>query len=99
MLQEGAPSPVPIPANSSVNPWAIGLTTKTLTSAKAADVDRARALRFLTHFVGDLHQPLHAAELFSAQFPDGDVGGNGVWRVLGNSRVCTCQRTKKQQLM
>eukprot|EP01060_Flectonema_neradi_P039431 TRINITY_DN867_c1_g1_i1.p1 TRINITY_DN867_c1_g1~~TRINITY_DN867_c1_g1_i1.p1 ORF type:complete len:303 (+),score=58.63 TRINITY_DN867_c1_g1_i1:51-911(+) len=30
------------------------------------------------HFVGDSHQPLHCAELFSSQFPppEGDLGGN-----------------------
>lgn len=33
-------------------------------------------LRFLVHFVGDLHQPLHAATMYSAEFPDGDLGGN-----------------------
>ena len=32
--------------------------------------DRLMALAFLVHFVGDLHQPLHAAE------HDGDQGGN-----------------------
>lgn len=33
--------------------------------------DRAEALRFLVHFVGDIHQPLHAS-------PVGDRGGNDV---------------------
>lgn len=33
-------------------------------------------MRFLVHFVGDVHQPLHAAELYSSQFPQGDRGGN-----------------------
>ncbi len=31
--------------------------------------DRVQALRFLVHMVGDIHQPLHAAD-------DGDLGGN-----------------------
>jgi S1/P1 Nuclease len=31
--------------------------------------DRAQALRFLVHMIGDIHQPLHAAD-------DGDLGGN-----------------------
>jgi hypothetical protein len=67
---------VPIPANSSVVPWAIGLTAATLGNSASADVDRARALRFLVHFAGDVHQPLHAAEMYSADFPEGDLGGN-----------------------
>jgi hypothetical protein len=33
---------------------------------------RLEALAFLTHFVGDIHQPLHAAD------KDGDAGGNAV---------------------
>ncbi len=38
-------------------------------------VARAKALCWLFHLVGDAHQPLHAAKLFSAKFPDGDRGG------------------------
>src|SRR6185312_15835778 len=33
------------------------------------DADRAEALRYLIHFVGDAHQPLHAMD-------DSDQGGN-----------------------
>jgi len=42
-----------------------------LRSAHANPKDRADALRFLIHFVGDLHQPLHAAT-------NNDEGGNCV---------------------
>jgi hypothetical protein len=35
----------------------------------ASPLDRAEALRFLIHFMGDLHQPLHVAD-------DNDRGGN-----------------------
>jgi hypothetical protein len=28
------------------------------------------------HLCGDIHQPLHACELFSPEFPGGDQGGN-----------------------
>lgn len=34
------------------------------------------ALANLVHFYGDIHQPLHVTELFNAQFPTGDLGGN-----------------------
>jgi hypothetical protein len=40
------------------------------------DEKKAVALCWLVHTVGDIHQPLHATTLFSAQFPDGDQGGN-----------------------
>jgi hypothetical protein len=31
---------------------------------------------FVVHLVGDFHQPLHTAALFSERFPAGDGGGN-----------------------
>lgn len=37
---------------------------------------RAQALRFIIHFVGDIHQPLHCVSRFSSALPDGDRGGN-----------------------
>jgi hypothetical protein len=39
---------------------------------------RAVTLCWLLHLVGDIHQPLHAAQLYSDQFPppEGDRGGN-----------------------
>lgn len=33
-------------------------------------------LRSFIHFIGDSHQPLHSATLFSNEFKTGDVGGN-----------------------
>jgi len=38
--------------------------------------EKSTALRFLTHIIGDVHQPLHSAALFNDQFPNGDEGGN-----------------------
>jgi hypothetical protein len=43
--------------------------------ALAPPSDRAVALCWIFHLVGDIHQPLHNAQLFSARFPDGDRGG------------------------
>ena len=40
------------------------------------DNARAQALRFIIHFVGDIHQPLHCSTRVSAAMPDGDRGGN-----------------------
>lgn len=42
-------------------------------SASAAD--RAVALCWVAHLVGDVHQPLHTTSLFTTQFPRGDRGG------------------------
>lgn len=40
------------------------------------DVERAKALRFIIHFVGDIHQPLHCASRVTQARPEGDKGGN-----------------------
>jgi hypothetical protein len=44
---------------------------------------RAIALCWVLHLVGDIHQPLHAASLFTKDSPTGDHGGNAFfvrWR-------------------
>ena len=48
----------------------------TLKSSDSSDKEKAQALRFLIHFVGDIHQPLHCATRVTEQNPDGDRGGN-----------------------
>jgi hypothetical protein len=40
--------------------------------------DRAKALCWVLHLVGDIHQPLHDASLYSARYPNGDRGGNAI---------------------
>ena len=45
--------------------------TAVLGNASASTADRLRALKFVVHFVGDIHQPLHTAD-------DDDHGGNTV---------------------
>jgi hypothetical protein len=49
----------------------IGNDRRVLADRRAAPAVRAEALRFLVHFVGDIHQPLHAVD-------DDDKGGNAV---------------------
>src|SRR5262245_44341324 len=36
------------------------------------------ALAWLFHLVGDIHQPLHTAQLFTVEYPKGDRGGNEI---------------------
>lgn len=38
--------------------------------------EKAFAVANLLHFIGDIHQPLHATELYDSTFPQGDHGGN-----------------------
>jgi hypothetical protein len=33
-------------------------------------------MRYVLHVVGDLHQPLHSAQMFNITYPNGDAGGN-----------------------
>ena len=69
---DGTPLPAPEPDNivkaleDNVN------ILKTSTDKNA----QAQALRFIIHFVGDIHQPLHCATRVDSAHPDGDRGGN-----------------------
>ena len=49
--------------------------TAVLDSTNAPAPDRAVALCWVEHLIGDVHQPLHDSSLFSPQFPKGDKGG------------------------
>jgi hypothetical protein len=50
--------------------------TEVLRDKKKPNLERADALRYLIHFVGDVHQPLHTSTRDSVEFPKGDRGGN-----------------------
>lgn len=56
--------------------WAIDRFEKILKDRSKSDLARADALRYLIHFVGDVHQPLHTSAHDSDRFPRGDRGGN-----------------------
>lgn len=56
--------------------WAIHKFEGVLADRSKPDAERADALRFVLHFVGDIHQPLHATARDTAEHPDGDKGGN-----------------------
>jgi hypothetical protein len=78
-----SPPPAAPPAPNDMNvAWAITEAQSTVYGKKSTLLDKSRQLRFIVHFVGDVHQPLHAASYFSAQFPTGDAGGNA-WPVAG----------------
>jgi hypothetical protein len=56
--------------------WAIERFTRVVGDRSKSDAERLDALRFLNHFVGDIHQPLHATALETDELPNGDRGGN-----------------------
>jgi len=47
--------------------------------AGAPEAERAIALCWVMHIVGDMHQPLHAAMWMSWRFPITDAGGQWAW--------------------
>jgi len=53
---------------------------RVLSNARASRADRMEALRFLIHFVGDVHQPLHVAD-------NRDKGGNARILFLKGART------------
>jgi hypothetical protein len=59
---------------------ALELAMKQLRAAETSEADRAVAVCWLSHLVGDLHQPLHGTALISTSPPfdppHGDLGGN-----------------------
>ncbi|MEP7076200.1 MAG: S1/P1 nuclease [Acidobacteriota bacterium] len=42
----------------------------------ASDADKAIAIAWLEHLIGDMHQPLHASSRTTSSNPKGDQGGN-----------------------
>lgn len=64
--------------------WAIEHFSAILKDSANTPQERAEALRYLIHFVGDIHQPLHATTRESDEHPDGDRGGNDFKIVPGD---------------
>lgn len=54
----------------------IGEESRLLSNLSASAAERAVALCWIEHLIGDIHQPLHDSSLFSPLFPKGDKGGN-----------------------
>lgn len=72
------PYNIALPTMPEVNVvWAIKEAQAVLSSDSARPIEQARQLGFLTHFVGDLHQPLHSTSYYRQEVPGGDAGGNG----------------------
>jgi hypothetical protein len=51
---------------------ALRLNAHMLANPESPPSERARALGWVMHIVGDLHQPMHVSDLFSADFPNGN---------------------------
>jgi hypothetical protein len=58
--------------------WALSNALVELADSRLPAADRAVSLCWVSHLVGDLHQPLHAATLLAKAYPRGDMGGNSL---------------------
>jgi hypothetical protein len=56
--------------------YGVAESGKALRDPQADPELRAASLSYLVHLIGDLHQPLHCASLYTADYPNGDRGGN-----------------------
>jgi len=72
----GQPASVVAPAPSGENLVEAFQRNVAVVQSAASDDQKAVALCWIFHLLGDAHQPLHAADLFTTQFPEGDRGGN-----------------------
>ena len=62
-------------------PWGQGIEALELTygmvsNPESSPTERAWALCWLMHVLGDVHQPMHTSDLFSKQFPAGNMAGS-----------------------
>jgi hypothetical protein len=73
---------------------AIARFKKVLGDENATKEDRADALRFILHFVGDIHQPLHTVACDSDDHPNGDKGGND-FQILPPGSLASMNRPPK----
>jgi hypothetical protein len=66
-------APEDMPQGSAAEAFALNLSVASDSRAPAAE--RAVALCWVFHLVGDMHQPLHSVSQVSKRFPEGDRGG------------------------
>jgi hypothetical protein len=59
-------------------PKAFRLHSHDIKSVSVTDEDQATSLSWIFHLVGDVHQPLHSATLYTKVFRTGDRGGNSI---------------------
>lgn len=50
-----------------------------IVKGNGSKADKASAICWLFHLIGDVHQPLHVAAQYTDDYPDGDRGGNLVF--------------------
>jgi hypothetical protein len=79
IVRPATPNPPPLTETSGEAIEALELNFREAANPHATMADRAVALCWVMHVAADMHQPLHAASLYSAQYVRGDSGGNAQW--------------------
>jgi hypothetical protein len=69
-----AQMPPDVPQGAAYEAFALHLSVAS--DARASASERAVALAWIFHLVGDIHQPLHSVSQVSKRFPEGDRGGS-----------------------
>ena len=75
---EGQPASVQIKEPEPVNILTAMAENESVVKNENDGERKAIALAWLFHLVGDIHQPLHTAQLFTVKYPKGDTGGNEI---------------------
>ena len=93
----GQPASIPAPAPPADNLVTAFQRNVAVIQSAAPESQKAIALCWIFHLIGDAHQPLHTVSLFTTQFPKGDRGGNLFyirlsWRAP-RPRTCTLTGT------
>lgn len=77
LINKASPPPAAvddIPPGSAIEAFALNFSVAS--DVRAPQSERAVAVCWVFHLVGDTHQPLHSVSQFSKRFPTGDRGGN-----------------------
>ena len=75
---EGQPATVQIREPEPVNILTAMAENDSVVKNENDSERKAIGLAWLFHLVGDIHQPLHTAQLFTIDYPKGDRGGNEI---------------------
>jgi hypothetical protein len=76
---------MPSTAKESNVVFGIDEAKKNLNNKELSKKERAIALAWAIHLIGDVHQPMHCGSLFNEFVPKGDKGGNLSYIFFGNS--------------
>lgn len=77
LIKKASPPPSAVddvPPGSAIEAFALNFSVAS--DARAPQSERAIAVCWVMHLVGDMHQPMHSVSQFSQRHPTGDRGGN-----------------------